>query len=236
MMMMRRWRVGSLTMGLVLILFGGVTLTSIIAGFSPVHILMTLWPVILICLGAEILLHLFVRKKEEEEVKLKYDVLSILFIGFLLFVSSIFCAFTYVTELYGSREALAEALGIRNDTVYEEYSQELPGADELVVFGGFYGQMTVLPATGGTIRVDYGIRVRTSDRDYARSVIGGIVAFENGQSAYMLYHANRFSGDRRLDWPQINWIIHLPEGKTLDLSQFAGAVEHHGLSEGQIIF
>lgn len=235
-MMMERWRVGSLTMGLVLILFGVVTLTSLIMGFSAVNILIMLWPAILICLGVEILLHLFARKKGREEIKLRYDVLSILFIGFLLLLSSAFYAFTYISELYGSRDALAESLGIRNETVHGEYSLELPGTEELVVFSGFYGKITVIQSKGDAIRVDYNISVRTSDREYAESLIGGLVGFETGENAYMLSDTGKIYGNRKLEWPHINCVVHLPEGKTLDLSQYGGAVEHDRRTEGQIVF
>lgn len=235
-MIMERWRVGSLTMGLVLILFGIVTLTSLIAGFSAVNILLTLWPVILICLGVEILLHLFIRKKGREEIKLRYDILSILFIGTLLLISSVFYAFTYVSELYGSRDALAEALGIRNDTVNSEYSREFHGAGELVVFSDWHGKISVIPSQGDVIKVDYNITVRTSDAEYARSLMDGMVSFETGENAYMLVDTNKFDGSGKFSWLRLHCVVHLPEGKTLDLSQYRGTVEHDRHTEGQIIF
>ena len=62
-------------MGLILVATGVLMLVSLIAEFNVLNVLLTFWPVILICLGVEILLHLFVRKDDDK--KLRYDILSI---------------------------------------------------------------------------------------------------------------------------------------------------------------
>jgi uncharacterized membrane protein HdeD (DUF308 family) len=93
---MKRWRVGSLSMGLILIASGIMMLLSLIVPFNALKVLMTFWPIILICLGIEILLHLFVKKGDDG--KLRYDILSIIFIGFVLFLSIGFYALAYIAS------------------------------------------------------------------------------------------------------------------------------------------
>ncbi|MDQ0273539.1 hypothetical protein [Cytobacillus purgationiresistens] len=78
---MRTWRVGTFSMGASLLLLGIYLLLSQIAGMEISHILMSWWPIILVVLGIEILLFLFFSKQEKPY--LKYDILSILIVGFL---------------------------------------------------------------------------------------------------------------------------------------------------------
>ena len=94
---MKHWRVGSLSMGLILIATGITMLVSLVVRVDMLKILLTFWPIVLICLGIEILLHLFVKKGDDS--KLRYDGLSIFFISFLLILSIGFYALTYYFEL-----------------------------------------------------------------------------------------------------------------------------------------
>lgn len=78
---MRTWRVGTISMGLSLLFLGVVLLLSQFAGFSLTRIMISWWPIILIVLGAEILVYLFQYRKETP--LLKYDFLSIFFVGII---------------------------------------------------------------------------------------------------------------------------------------------------------
>jgi len=107
-MIMKRWRIGSLSMGLTLIASGILMLTSLIAKVDALKILLTFWPVILITLGAEILLHLFVRR--DDDTRLRYDVFSIIFIGFLLMISMVFYSVSYFLGLLEAHEEIVDLI------------------------------------------------------------------------------------------------------------------------------
>ena len=78
---MRKWRVGTISMGITLILLGVILLLSQFQGWDIVKLSLAWWPVILIVLGAEIVVYLFLSKQENPIVK--YDFFSIMFIGML---------------------------------------------------------------------------------------------------------------------------------------------------------
>ncbi|MFO1442400.1 hypothetical protein KDN24_04000 [Bacillus sp. Bva_UNVM-123] len=78
---MRTWRVGTFSMGASLLFLGIFLLLSQIFGFKLVHVMMSWWPVILIVLGLEILIFLFLSRQEKPF--LKYDFFSIFFVGIL---------------------------------------------------------------------------------------------------------------------------------------------------------
>lgn len=99
---MRTWRVGTVSMGAALVLLGVLLLFSRMLGLEIYPIMMSWWPVILIVLGIEILIFLVINGKEKTSVK--YDIFSILFIGF---IGTIGIGFTIVSSLGISDEVRA---------------------------------------------------------------------------------------------------------------------------------
>lgn len=79
---MRVRRVGSITCGMLMIVFGGLFLVHMFYPPLSLSLIMKLWPLILIALGCEMLLS-NVRRGEEQEEMLKYDGGAI-FLVFLL--------------------------------------------------------------------------------------------------------------------------------------------------------
>lgn len=81
---MKTKRVGTISMALVLILFGIILLLSQFAIISAFELFIKLWPFILIILGLEILYYAYVSK---EEVKIRYDIFSIVTVIFILVIN-----------------------------------------------------------------------------------------------------------------------------------------------------
>src|SRR5690625_327844 len=78
---MRTWRVGSISMEVSLLLLGVLLLLSQFFQVKVTTIFLTWWPVILIVLGLELLVYLFLSKQENPVIK--YDFLSVVFVGFI---------------------------------------------------------------------------------------------------------------------------------------------------------
>lgn len=74
-------RVGSITCGILMILFGALFLVHMFLPALSLEVIMKLWPLILIALGCEMLIS-NIRREDQEEV-LKYDKGAI-FLVFLL--------------------------------------------------------------------------------------------------------------------------------------------------------
>ncbi|WP_096186567.1 hypothetical protein [Evansella halocellulosilytica] len=117
---MRTWRVGTVSMGSALLLLGAFLLVATFGQSDLYVLLLSWWPVILIILGLEILLFLFFQRKQESN--LKYDVFSILFIGFLGTAAIIF---TVVTSL-GITDKVSAALSS------QEVTNDLPAFEEQI--------------------------------------------------------------------------------------------------------
>lgn len=89
---MRIWRVGSISMGASLLLLGLLLLFTQLFHLESVTVLLVWWPVILIILGIEILFYLLFSKQEKPNVK--YDFLSIFFVGVIGMVGICLTIFT----------------------------------------------------------------------------------------------------------------------------------------------
>ncbi|CAM2795189.1 hypothetical protein PASE110613_01125 [Paenibacillus sediminis] len=88
---MRRWRVGTVSMGAALLLLGVLTFMSQWKGNNVFDTAINWWPIIFVLLGAEIILYTVLSKKEE---RMYYDVLSIIFVGLLSVCCLGFAAFS----------------------------------------------------------------------------------------------------------------------------------------------
>ncbi|SFS75618.1 DUF4097 family beta strand repeat-containing protein [Marininema halotolerans] len=86
---MRKWRVGSLSSGLLLILLGTLLLASTFGKLPFLDTLIKYWPIILILLGVEVLAYQFLKK----EGKVQYDGVSILIIFVIAVVSIVLIPF-----------------------------------------------------------------------------------------------------------------------------------------------
>lgn len=82
---MKNKRVGTVSMGIVLIFFGILIFVSQVSSTSAVSMFIKFWPGILILLGGEILYYVYSNKKEE--IKIKYDVFSIFIVTTILIVN-----------------------------------------------------------------------------------------------------------------------------------------------------
>jgi len=82
---MKTKRVGTISMSIILILFGVILFMSQINEFSALSMVLKLWPLILILIGLEVLWYRYSIK--DENITIKYDLFSIFVILVILFVN-----------------------------------------------------------------------------------------------------------------------------------------------------
>ena len=83
---MKNKRVGTISMAIVLIGFGILILIAQINTISAVELAIKFWPMILILLGGEVLWYSF-KSKDEEDMRIRYDVFSIFIVMVILSVN-----------------------------------------------------------------------------------------------------------------------------------------------------
>ena len=102
--MKRSRRVGTITCGILLILFGILFLVHMFWPLLSLRTIMKLWPLILVALGSEMIAATLKKEQEQEEI-LKYDkgavFLVILLAGFAVGMGIIECCMSYALQ-YGT--------------------------------------------------------------------------------------------------------------------------------------
>ncbi|NLG05833.1 MAG: hypothetical protein GX567_18710 [Clostridia bacterium] len=90
--MIRTRRVGTVTLGITLIVFGILLFCQTLFAAIPYQMLVKAWPMALIVLGIEILISQFSRK---QDVQIVYDHVAIILTGVLVFFYLIIGAFSH---------------------------------------------------------------------------------------------------------------------------------------------
>ncbi|MCM3727144.1 hypothetical protein M3226_15805 [Neobacillus cucumis] len=103
---MRTWRVGTFSMGASLIFLGLFLFFSKFLGLKLAEVLMAWWPVLLVVLGVEILVYLFLSRQEQPI--LKYDFLSIFFVGLIGTTGIIFAVLSSAGVMGKVEEVMAK--------------------------------------------------------------------------------------------------------------------------------
>jgi len=229
---MKRWRVGSLSMGISLVAVGVLLLVSLFTNLNFITAARFLWPIILVALGVEMLLKLFFIK--EEDVRIRYDGLSIFFLIIMLTISTGAYAVNMALNVFDSKPQMLSAMGIWTDCASVEGAETFEGASSLSLTCLSGGSLHVLPAQGSNIRAEYVITANTNDAASAREALGGVVRAIQGDAAAL--YTNDWSYGRNTLWgrPSVCVTVLLPPGKTLHINDFYGSVFVSDACKGQV--
>lgn len=135
---MRQWRVGSFSMGLVLVLLGiGLLLDRFQGAQSALELIINWWPLVLILLGIEVLAAGILSRGEKHTIK--YDFWSIL----LVIVFFLFSLTGYALSASGIIPVIQEAVNLK------EHAITLP--EEVIGLEGI--KRVVLSCSGGALEL-----------------------------------------------------------------------------------
>ncbi len=160
---MRQWRVGSFSMGLVLVLLGiGLLLYQFKGSPAALDLIINWWPLALIFLGIEVLVAGFFQRGDK--ISIKYDFWSVLLV-IVFFFSSLA---GYALHESGMITLVREAVQVK------EHAVTLP--EEVIPLTGI--ERVVLSCAGGELEL------RSSDGDAARIFgQGTFIAASAGEAA-----------------------------------------------------
>ncbi|MGE7907132.1 LiaF transmembrane domain-containing protein [Peribacillus sp. NPDC094092] len=181
---MRTWRVGTISMGISLVGLGLVLLVSQIADMNLTTILLSWWPLLFIILGAEILFYIYFSRKESSFVK--YDILSILFVGLL--------GTTGIVLILLTSSGLIDQ--VRAAVNSEEKTVNLPGFNQkagkgiqrVVLDSGPY-PLTIESGNDGEVSVfgTYGERVMEDADSLLKKAEDYLLVERNGDTLYISF-------------------------------------------------
>lgn len=219
---MRVWRVGSISMGISLLFLGIVLLLSKLFHLKSATILVSWWPIILIVLGAEILVYLLLSKQEKPIVK--YDMLSIFFVGCIGMVG---IGLTIITTT-GILEKVNEWSKIETNIInLPEYEESLGDNINRVVINTGSQALTIDGSQENDVSI-FGIyRAQSLGKEAVIETMGDyLLVKEKGDTLYVqlkdVYHLSQpFQ-----DWVDVYATMILPSNIALEVNG-----EQHNLKE-----
>lgn len=202
-------------MGVLLILLGVIMLSAQFKQVAILDMLLTWWPLILVLIGGEILWHVYTAK--EQEPKIKYDGFSIFIIMLIVFFSIGVYSLTATGVLKGiswaveSRVISAEVPAGKIDT-----SQ---GIERIVVLAP-RGKLDIKASSTSEVVFFGQAMVNAANADEAADLIeqNGVVTHREGDTLFVQFSSNTWSGDFKPSIRQIGYTLLLPPDKTIEVS------------------
>lgn len=211
---MGRWRVGTLSMGVSMIVLGLVLLISLMGGYTVADQLMTIWPIILVMIGGEVLLLIF---RSKEETKIKYDVFSMIMI-FLIFVVSMG---VYSLTSTGLLKHLSAAVNSREYTVMipQDSVKLKESIKKVIINPPNYASIELLGSADNQVVYRGSSEVFASSSALAEDLIKeGKVYFEEvGDVLYIQFGSLERRNDIRQGISSLKYSIHIPAGVDLEV-------------------
>ena len=212
---MRRWRVGTLSLGVLMIVVGVVMLAAQFKQVAVLDMLLRWWPLILVLIGGEVLWHVYTSK--EQEPKVKYDVFSIFIIIIMLFSG----IGMYALTATGVVEGISWMVQSKTMPV-EVPSQrvELDEGVEKVVISAPRERLEIRK-TGSREVVIFGqATVKAADIDEAKALVEQYKAVtrREGDTLFVQFPSNTWPGEFKPGIRQIRHTLLLPSDVDVEVS------------------
>jgi hypothetical protein len=178
---MRTWRVGTFSMGASLVFLGLFLFFSKFMGLDLVQVMTAWWPLLLVVLGMEILVYLFLSRQEKPV--LKYDFLSIFFVG-VIGTAGIAFAILSSTGIMGK----VEEVMAREERSFElpAFSYKMDDSIKRVVVRTVDHRMTVESTDEKTVSLFGTYRVQTAKKAKLLESADDVVsANQKGDTLYL---------------------------------------------------
>ncbi|NLX92006.1 MAG: hypothetical protein GXZ07_10585 [Firmicutes bacterium] len=212
---MRKWRVGTLSLGILMIVLGVVMLTAQFKQVTILDMLLTWWPLILVLIGAEVLVQVYTAR--EEQPKIKYDAFSILIILIMVFFSIGMYALTS-TGVIGRIAWMVESSIIPVDIPSQKIS--LDEGVEKVVVSAPRDMLEVKKGSTSEVVVFGEAVVKAADNEEARALAEQIraVTRREGNTLFVQFLSPTREGDFKPGVREIRHTLLLPPDVEVEIS------------------
>lgn len=218
---MRQWRVGTLTLGLMLIILGSAFFIARTSGAVTIAQVLSWWPLVIILLGVELLLSGVIVKGEDS--KIRFDGFSI----FAIILIILYCTGAFTVTKIGKHINFSNIPFSINDYKYTDSfkknaSINVNGKNSLIVENKL-GTIDVGKSSSGNIELEAEIKLNTNDEAYAKSIYNSLVEVSDSNPVKITTNLNGLDRDRA-NIKTINLVIKVPENIALDLKNEFGKI------------
>lgn len=190
---MRQWRVGTLSGGLLLIITGSALLYAQFNKLAVFDTVLKWWPVIFILLGLEVLLQSYLQRQEDNKVK--YDILSIIIILFIV----LFGVGIQTFRELGLADRIRLEVSSQVFVIQDHRQIPLDAGIHRVILETDGSQVNIHNTSGNSITAQYSLHVRSQSQNQAQEYVEkfpGMSEKKEGDTVYI--HLNSGRGDSSL--------------------------------------
>ena len=216
---MRKWRVGTISMGILLVATGILLLMSELQGVSGAILILRWWPIILIILGIEVLAFIFLSK--EDQPKIKFDGLSIFLTIFIVLVSTgVYATHTFVTSDFSNR-FFSEVGFYKYESVFDK-SFEVESAEvKRLEIDNSHGDVNVAKYDGTSIKIEAVILIKSNDEIIAAEIAENLIAISEAQTT-TISTKNESILRTNSEQVSVNYYIKVPKELEYDIKNKFG--------------
>lgn len=225
---MKRTRVGTFSLGVLLVAIGVLILVCGIKGVDGVQLILKFWPIILISIGLEILY--FVYKNKGEEMKLKYDVLSVVVFLFLLIISSGVFVFNEFMDNDLSNVVMRDIkIRANSDMVIKEYEFDKSKIDKVKIDNS--GNLTVRQSADDKIRIKTSVIIKASSKEIIEKYKNQVVDIKEINRVLVVSDFNEKSIGRLVEIGDVRttYELYIPENVELSIENDNGTIQASNL-------
>ena len=229
---MRKWRVGTISMGILLVATGILLLLSELKGLSGAMLILRWWPAILIILGIEILA--FIVLSKEDQPKLKFDGLSIFLTILIVLISSgVYATHSFVKSDFSNR--------VFNEIGFYKYESVLNKAYEVnaeninsLDIDNSYGNVKIEKYDGSSIKIDAVIVIK-SNNETASALVEKLIEVSETQTLVIRTKNEGLTGNsNNRHQLSVNYTVKVPKELSYNIKNRYGDTTMEKLS-GDII-
>lgn len=226
---MVRKKVGIFTLAFGLIAIGSLLFAQNFIEL-PIKELHKYWPVLLICLGIEIIVYMLLYNNKDEKVKISIDGFSIAFIIIVAMISNGYGEFKSF-----SIKGIGDIPFIKDLKFSHELEEKITRTDiskhynikELKIRNSF-GDIEIKPGNSNSISFDAKIRVRYNDEAKAKNYIDDAIKVVQGEVTEIYVRDLSQYEARDYSSAMVDFIVYIPENINVDVKNSFGNVEVEG--------
>ncbi len=220
-------------MGITLITLGIVMLISQIYGISVIEHIIKWWPVVLIIIGIEILVYIFLSKQEEPKVK--FDIFSIIIISMLMIASIGAYTLTSFITFSDGDISFSPVFSKYNYNSTFRKSLSLDANSSNLIVNNSNGDVEVVKGEGKKIEVEANITINNNDEAYAADVADMLIDVVNEKSTHISSKAQKNFDRSKIGSIVINYLIKVPDTVNVEVDNKFGDVVLKGIALSGIV-
>lgn len=212
---MKKRRVGTISMGIVLVAFGVLIFIAQINKVSAINLSIKFWPIILFLIGGEILWHSY--KYKEEDINIKYDVFSI-FIVLLIVIINLGIYGLMETGIISKVSSMISAETFTFEIPYEEIEIN-KNIEKIIINAPKHCNLNMSSEKNNKIVFSGSADIIAENKEKAKNLLNDkyINAKESGNTLYISFPDTSIHNNRYNNFSPYDFNLSIPEDKKVEI-------------------